>query len=76
MCHPIHHAETAVVAEGGSNVEALAAAEVPRLVAARLVVDDNGAAKRTNLCGVNVERALEVFPNGHLGGKGRFPKKV
>ena len=40
----IHHIEATVVVEGGANVEAFAAAEVPRLVAAWLGVDDDRAA--------------------------------
>ena len=42
--HSVHHVEAAVVAEDGATVEALGAVEVPRLAAARLGVEDNGAA--------------------------------
>ena len=74
--HPVHHVKSAVVAEGGANIEALAAAEVPRPAAARLVVDDDGTAQRAKRCGVKVEGDIEMFPHGHLRGKGRLSQEV
>ena len=40
----IHHMEATVVVEGGADVEAFVAAEVPKLVATWLGVDDDGVA--------------------------------
>ena len=42
--YPVHYVEATVMIEGRANVEVFAAAEVPRLAAAWLGVDDNGTA--------------------------------
>ena len=73
---PLHHIQAVVVAEGRANVEALAVAEVPRRVAARRVVDDDGTAHWAKRYVVEVEGAIEVFPRGYLGGKGQLTHEV
>ena len=57
------------MAEGGANAEAFAAAEVPRLAAARLVVDDNGSACWAKRYGVEVEGAVEYSHADILGAR-------
>ena len=57
--------EAAVVLECGSNVEPLAAAEVPSFVDVRLGVNYDGASSRSYKCGVEVEGTKEVLPRGH-----------
>ena len=42
--YPFHYVEATVMIEDGANFEALVTVEVPRLAAAWLVVDDDGAA--------------------------------
>ena len=62
----VDDAEAAVVVKRGADVEAAAAAEVPRLLDVRLFVDDNGAADGSKGCGVEVERAVEVLSGRHF----------
>ena len=54
--------EAAVVVECGSNVEALATAEVPRPRCSWLVMDYDRAAHGSHGGGVEVKRAVVVFP--------------
>ena len=54
--------EAAVVVECGANVEALAAAEVPRPSCSWLVMDYERAAHGDHGGGVKVKRAVLVFP--------------
>ena len=57
--------EAAVVVECGANVEALAAAEVPRSTCSWLVMDYDRAAHGAHGAhggGVEVKRAVVVFP--------------
>jgi hypothetical protein len=55
--------EAAVVLEGWANVVTVAATEVPGFACARLIVDDDWASEGAEGCGIEVERAVEVFPS-------------
>ena len=54
--------EAAVVVECGADVEALAAAEVPRPTCSWIVMDYDRAAHGSHGGGVEVKRAVVVFP--------------
>ena len=64
----IDNLEAAVVLEGGANGETSAAAVVLCLAGTRLGVDDDRAAERGDGRGVEVERAVNVFPGVDGGG--------
>ena len=66
--------EIAVVIEGWSDVEAIAAAEVPGLACAGFVVYEDGAVDEANGSSVKVEGAVVVFPGGNFGGQGGLTK--
>ena len=54
--------EAVVVVECGADVEALADVEVPRPACSWLVMDYDRAAHGSHGGGVEVKRAVEVFP--------------
>ena len=54
-----------VVIQGWSDVESLAAAEVPGFLDVRIVVNDYWADYGSYWSGVKVEGTVEVFPGGH-----------
>ena len=54
--------EAAVVVECGADVESLAAAEVPRPTCSWLVMDYDRAAHGAHGGGIEVKRAVVVFP--------------
>ena len=47
------------------DVEYFAAAEVPRFFSGGLVVDDDWKPHETNVCGIEVEGPIVVFPGRH-----------
>ena len=66
----IDEVEAAEVMEVRAGVEAMAAAEVPGLVGAWFIVDDDSTVGRPNVGGFVAERSLEVVPCGHVGSEG------
>ena len=62
--------------EGRDDVEAVAAAEVPGLLVAWFVVDDDAISRSPNEGGVVVGRAIEVAPGGHIGSEGGLEEEV
>ena len=72
----IDYVEAAQVVEGIADVEAMAAAEVPRLAGACFIVDDDAPYGRPNGGGYVVEQAVEVVTGGHVGSKGGLAEEV
>ena len=68
--------EAAVVIEGGSNVEAIAAVKGPGLACAGFVVDEDWAANGADGSGVKVDGSVVGFPGGHFRGQGGLAKEV
>ena len=60
----IDNMKTSVVLEGRTDVEAVAAAEVPRFAGAGFVVDKNFAPSGADGSGIIVEGSIEVSPCG------------
>ena len=61
----IGYVETAVVVECWTDVEAFAAAEVPRSSRGWLVVDYDWTPHGADGCGIKVEGSIVVFPVRH-----------
>ena len=64
----VDNVEAAVVIEGGSDVEAIAATEGPGRACAGFVVDEDWAADEANGSDVKVEGGVVVFPSRHFRG--------
>ena len=65
FCDSIGYMEEAVVIEFWPDVEAFAAAEVPRFSSGGLVVDDDWTPHGTDGCGIEFEGPILVFAGRH-----------
>ena len=72
----VYNMKASIVLESYPNVEAIASAEVPRLASARLVVNEDLAAGRTDGSGVIIKWPIEISPCGLGRIKGGLTKKV
>ena len=68
--------ESAVVFQGGADVEAVTGAEGPGGSGGGLVVDEDAAANGAEGGGVEVEGDIEVLPYRREGGNGGFAEEV
>ena len=72
----IHNTISAVVVEGGSDIESLTRVEFPRFAVVRLGVDENATIYLSNGSGVVVVGAMEVTPGRNMGYKSGWSEKV
>ena len=72
----VDYLEAAVVSQVRADVENVAGAKGPVGAVGGLVVDEYAASDGAEGGGVEVEGAIEVFPNGSEGGDGGLLEKV
>ena len=72
----IGYMEAAVVIECRTNVEAFAAAEIPRFSCGGLVVYYDWKPHGTNGCDIEVEGTIVVFPGRHGRGNVGLAKEI
>ena len=76
FCGGVDDLESAVVLQGGADVESVAGAEGPRGVGGGLVVDEYASSDGVEGSGVKVEGAIEVSQCGCEGGDGGLAEEV